>query len=141
MKYNTWAFYHKVNSDITQPIGVKDDGFILTKGARLSRNEVSVRLSGPGAGLDEAILARADTPHSYALQDYWGEVSLILGRPAGTYFEETRMDDRRIRSVPLRDIKPPKVDFRLIAIGLNNSDISDVGRQWRRPYDNSFTRL
>lgn len=28
------------------------------------------------------------------------------------------MDDRRIRSVPLRDIKPPRIDVRLIALGI-----------------------
>ena len=41
--------------------------------------------AGPGPGIDEALLAVAATP-TYAFQDYWGDVNLTLGRPAGTYF-------------------------------------------------------
>ena len=28
------------------------------------------------------------------------------------------MDDRNIRSVPLRDMKPPKINFRLVGLGI-----------------------
>lgn len=41
--------------------------------------------SGPGPGIDEALLASAAVP-TYAFQDYWGDVNLALGPPAGTYF-------------------------------------------------------
>lgn len=43
-------------------------------------------LSGPDIGLDEALIARAGTRPSYALQDYWGDVNRGFGRTAGTFF-------------------------------------------------------
>lgn len=42
-------------------------------------------LSGPGAGIDEALLKVASTLPTFALQDYWGDVNQVLGQPAGTY--------------------------------------------------------
>ena len=42
-------------------------------------------LSGPEAGMDEALLVVATVP-TFAIQDFWGDVNATLGRPAGTYF-------------------------------------------------------
>lgn len=41
-------------------------------------------LSGPGIGIDEALLARADVP-TFALQDFWGDVNKSFGVPADCY--------------------------------------------------------
>ena len=46
---------------------------------------VIVSLSSFGTGIDEALLATARVP-TFALQDFWGDVNLGLGVPAGTYF-------------------------------------------------------
>lgn len=44
--------------------------------------------SGPDAGIDEALLALASKINlpTYAIQDFWGDVNLTFGQPAGTYF-------------------------------------------------------
>jgi len=46
---------------------------------------VLVGLSGPEAGIDEALLLRARNVPTFAMQDYWGDVNLSLGRPAELY--------------------------------------------------------
>ncbi len=45
---------------------------------------VVVSLSSLGVGIDEALLAVAGTP-TLAIQDFWGDVNLGLGTPAGLY--------------------------------------------------------
>ncbi len=46
---------------------------------------ILVGLSGPGAGLDEALLeVRGDLP-TLAFQDFWGDVNLMFGVAADTY--------------------------------------------------------
>lgn len=42
-------------------------------------------VSSMGFGVDEALLAEARVP-TFAIQDLWGEVNLLLGKAAGTYF-------------------------------------------------------
>lgn len=46
---------------------------------------VFVSLSSFGVGIDEALLATARVP-TFAMQDFWGDVNLGLGVPAGLYF-------------------------------------------------------
>ena len=47
-----------------------------------------VGLSGPDAGIDEALLleAKKNRLPTYAIQDFWGDVNLTFGQPADTYF-------------------------------------------------------
>ena len=47
---------------------------------------VLASLSGPNAGLDEALLRVAPPRPTFALQDYWGDVNIQLESPANTYF-------------------------------------------------------
>lgn len=55
--------------------------------AKLNPDVVLVALSGPEAGLDEALLAAVTPPvPTFALQDYWGDVNMTLGCAAATYF-------------------------------------------------------
>lgn len=53
--------------------------------ARTEPDVVLAGLSGPDAGIDEALLLRARTPHTFAMQDYWGDVNVALGKPAHCY--------------------------------------------------------
>lgn len=46
---------------------------------------VLVCLSSGGVGIDEALLATAQVP-TFAMQDFWGDVNLAMGVPAGVYF-------------------------------------------------------
>lgn len=50
-------------------------------------------LSGPEAGIDEALLAVA-TVKTFAVQDFWGDVNQCLGVPADTYFVSDRLAQR-----------------------------------------------
>jgi hypothetical protein len=43
-------------------------------------------LSGPGAGIDEALIARATDIPCYTLQDYWGDVNHLFEKIADCYF-------------------------------------------------------
>lgn len=43
-------------------------------------------LSSLGAGIDEALLLRANIPFTFAIQDFWGDVNSMLGGKASTYF-------------------------------------------------------
>ena len=49
---------------------------------------ILVGLSGPDAGIDEALLLQALDSRlpTYAIQDFWGDVNLTFGQPADTYF-------------------------------------------------------
>jgi len=52
--------------------------------AELQPHALLVGLSGPDAGIDEALLAQAEVP-SFALQDFWGDVNQGFGAYADTY--------------------------------------------------------
>lgn len=53
--------------------------------AAIQPDAVIVGLSSMGVGVDEALLAAARVP-TFAMQDFWGDVNLGLGTPAGLYF-------------------------------------------------------
>ena len=68
----------------------RDDPTELIDRANILLSEVQpdavlVSLSSYGAGIDEALLATCRVP-SFAMQDFWGDVNLTLGTPAGLYF-------------------------------------------------------
>ncbi len=52
----------------------------------LRPDAIVVGTSGPERGVDEALIACAQTPHTYAIQDYPGWVVSGFGRAANTYF-------------------------------------------------------
>lgn len=52
---------------------------------RVEPDAVIAGLSSLGVGVDEAVLAAARVP-TFAMQDFWGDVNLGLGIPAGLYF-------------------------------------------------------
>jgi hypothetical protein len=52
----------------------------------LAPDVVIAGLSGPAAGVDEAIVAAAAPRPTFVLQDFWGDVNLVLGTPAQAYF-------------------------------------------------------
>jgi len=88
---------------------------------------VLVGLSGLGRGIDEAILATARTPHSYALQDYWGDINPGWGTYARTFFvldnEAARLTHRRInvRTVVVGNLRyaVPAASFNPVAFRLS----------------------
>jgi hypothetical protein len=43
-------------------------------------------ISGPGAGIDEALLANSGNIPSFAIQDFWGRVNNLLGGNNASYF-------------------------------------------------------
>lgn len=53
--------------------------------ARHRPDAILTGLSGPDAGIDEALLAVSGTTPTFALQDFWGDVNTGFGRPADTY--------------------------------------------------------
>lgn len=53
---------------------------------RVRPDAILCGLSGPGAGIDEALIAACRELPSYALQDFWGDVNWSLGRAADLYF-------------------------------------------------------
>ena len=66
-----------------------DSGPLLAEARRLidrvRPDAVLASLSTFGAGLDEALLAKAEVP-TFAMQDFWGDANLSLGVGAGLYF-------------------------------------------------------
>jgi len=67
-------------------------------------------LSSGGAGVDEAVAAAAACP-VFCLQDYWGDVNLQLGVPAGLYLalDEYAVDLTRLRfGLPAVAVGSPK---------------------------------
>lgn len=64
-------------------------------------------LSGPDAGVDEALIHVSEVP-SVAVQDYWGDVNLALGRPADTYLVTDRF---------AKGITEAKVDVKAVITG------------------------
>lgn len=70
-----------------------------------------VGLSGPDAGIDEALLARAGGIPSFALQDYWGDVNAAFGRAADLYLvadaEAVRLS-RDLHGVAAEAVGSPK---------------------------------
>jgi len=65
--------------------------------ASINPEIVVAGVSGPEIGLDEACLCEALTPHTYAIQDFWGDVNIGLGRVAGRYFVMDAEADRLTR--------------------------------------------
>jgi hypothetical protein len=53
---------------------------------KVKPDAVLTGLSGPGAGIDEAIIARATGIPCYTFQDYWGDVNHLFGKIADCYF-------------------------------------------------------
>ena len=79
--------------------------------AEIVPDAVLVGLSGPDAGIDEALLAACDTARTYAIQDFWGDVNKVLGRPAGLYFvtdEEAARWTRALHDVSAEVTGQPK---------------------------------
>ena len=64
---------------------------------RLRPDALLVGLSGPSFGVDEALLAAFEPSRSYAMQDFWGDMNLALGRSAGTYFVLDEVAARKTR--------------------------------------------
>lgn len=52
---------------------------------RIRPDAIIVGLSGGGGGLDEALLAEAGQTPTFALQDFWGDANMTLGRAADIY--------------------------------------------------------
>jgi len=69
-----------------------------------------VGLSGPDAGIDEALLAQASKSRlpSYAIQDFGGDVNLTFEQPADTYFV---LDDSA------GDLTRKKVNAKVVVVG------------------------
>ena len=63
----------------------------------LKPDAILVSLSSFGVGVDEALLAVSDVP-SFAMQDFWGDVNLGLGKPADLYFVMDEFAERLTRS-------------------------------------------
>ena len=75
------------------PIEHQTDSLCATARSQLARHQpdaVLVGLSGPDAGIDEALLAEAQVP-TFALQDFWGDVNPGFGRYADTYLVRDRL--------------------------------------------------
>ena len=53
---------------------------------KIRPDAIVVGTSGPELGVDEALVACARTPHTYAFQDYSGWIVRGFGQPANTYF-------------------------------------------------------
>jgi len=72
------------------PWGKADNDVLLHNAGKLidevDPHAILVGLSGPSPGIDEALLAKAGNRPTYAIQDFWGDVNLELGKPASTYF-------------------------------------------------------
>jgi hypothetical protein len=83
---NPIAFNLKGSNDSVQP--GQDPGPLLVEASKLLESLkpdiVLTSLSSLGVGIDEALLATARVP-TFALQDFWGDVNLGLGVPAGLY--------------------------------------------------------
>ena len=69
-----------------------------------------VGLSGPDAGIDEALLleAKKNRLPTYAIQDFWGDVNLTFGQLADTYFV---LDDSA------RELTRKKVNTKIVVVG------------------------
>lgn len=69
-----------------------------------------VGLSGPDAGIDEALLLQARETHlpTYAIQDFWGDVNLTFEQPADTYFV---LDDSA------GELTRKKVNTKIVVVG------------------------
>ncbi len=65
----------------------------------LRPDAIVVGTSGPERGVDEALIACAQTPHTYAIQDYPGWVVSGFGHAANTYFV---LDEAAARLTALR---------------------------------------
>jgi len=80
-------------------IGERAQAGPLLQGARellaeVRPDAVLVGLSGPGAGLDEALIASADGIPTFVFQDFWGDLNTLLGAPEVTVLA---MDDQAAR--------------------------------------------
>jgi hypothetical protein len=76
-------------SDNMDHLGNGDDYALMLEAARKLLSEtapdaVLASLSSGGVGVDEALVASATIP-TFVMQDFWGDVNLGLGAPAGLY--------------------------------------------------------
>lgn len=70
---------------------------------KLAPDAILTGLSGPGLGVDEALIHLADGPRVYSLQDLEGLVTLGFGRPASTYFvSDTLAESLTLRHAGIR---------------------------------------
>ena len=78
---------------------------------KVAPDAVLVGLSGPGAGLDEALLQVCRDIPTLAFQDFWGDVNLTLGEPADVYLvmdEEAARLSREMHGVETAVVGAPK---------------------------------
>ena len=78
---------------------------------KVEPDAVLVGLSGPDAGLDEALLRVCRDVPTLAFQDFWGDVNLTLGEPADVYLvmdEEAARLSREMHGVEAAVVGGPK---------------------------------
>jgi hypothetical protein len=96
---------------------------------RLRPDAILVGLSGPGAGLDEALLAVAGNIPTFVLQDYWGDLNTLLGPPRVTPLvmdDEAVVLTRRRHGVEAVAVGAPKYTP---YVGLDMAALRESGRR------------
>ncbi len=88
-------------------------------------------LSGQGRGIDEALVAMASIPHTYALQDYPGDVNPGYGKVAATFLvaDQESAELTRIEAPSSRAIIVGNVKFAALAAGIDPLALRAAGRQ------------
>jgi hypothetical protein len=98
-----------------------------------------VGLSGPDAGIDEALLlqARKSRLPTYAIQDFWGDVNLTFEQPADTYFvidnsaremTRKRVDSEAIVVGSLKHSNYPATDIKSLRSEFQEKSSCQAGR-------------
>jgi len=111
------------------PVEYFNAGTVLTEGDQNSENllkEAMLTLqrekpdvlfagvSNPDAGIDEALLLQADDIRKYVIQDFWGRVNTVLGKPEAVYLvldEEAERLSKTLYQVETRITGMPKYNL------------------------------
>jgi len=100
--------------------------------ARCEPDVIATGLSGPGIGIDEALIALAGGRPTYSVQDSRGWVTAGFGRPAGTYFvaDAEAVEATRRNAAPFGGVRPIIVGSLKHALyaGLDPSALRRQGR-------------
>lgn len=116
-------------NDSGLPVEYFNAGTVLTAGDQNSENLLKEAMfilqrekpdvlfagvSSPDAGIDEALLLQADDIRKYVIQDFWGRVNTVLGKPEAVYLvldEDAERLSKTLYQVETRITGMPKYNL------------------------------